>query len=300
MVRTSLAIVLTPSLIVHLAQVGGAAAQPVSAPAVDGAEAPATEPTPPADTAPLAVVEPAAPAASPPDAPPPPRWFERVTISALVDGYVAAPLTGEVDAPSRLRVFDAANATFALAYAELALALAAEPAGLRIDLGFGPVADLASLESITTGTPPTTVTGPSEVTKHVQQAYASWKLPTTRAIVVDAGKFVTTAGAEVIEAKDNWLYSRSILFGYAIPFTHTGVRVTAIEPGMAETEFTLVRTHGDQAASDALYRDAEPMTADDIAGTIFWIATLPPHLNVNRLELMPTRQSFAGFQIHRG
>ena len=83
MVRTSLAIVLTPSLIVHLAQVGGAAAQPVSAPAVDGAEAPATEPTPPADTAPLAVVEPAAPAASPPDAPPPPRWFERVTISAL-------------------------------------------------------------------------------------------------------------------------------------------------------------------------------------------------------------------------
>ena len=80
----------------------------------------------------------------------------------------------------------------------------------------------------------------------------------------------------------------------------TGVRVTTLEPGMAETEFTLVRTHGDQAASDALYRDAEPMTADDIAGTIFWIATLPPHLNVNRLELMPTRQSFAGFQVHRG
>ena len=226
MVRTSLAIVLTPSLIVHLAQVGGAAAQPVSAPAVDGAEAP-TEPPPPVDTAPLAAVEPTAPAASPPDAPPPPRWFERVTISALVDGYVAAPLTGEVDAPSRLRVFDAANATFALAYAELALALPAEPAGLRIDLGFGPVADLASLESITTGTPPTTVTGPSEVTKHVQQAYASWKLPTTRAIVVDAGKFVTTAGAEVIEAKDDWLYTRSLLFGYAIPFTHTGVRATA-------------------------------------------------------------------------
>jgi serine 3-dehydrogenase len=80
----------------------------------------------------------------------------------------------------------------------------------------------------------------------------------------------------------------------------TGVRVTSLEPGMAETEFTLVRTHGDQGASDALYRGAEPMTADDIADVIFWIATLPPHLNVNRLELMPTRQSFAGFQVHRG
>ena len=79
----------------------------------------------------------------------------------------------------------------------------------------------------------------------------------------------------------------------------TGVRVTSLEPGMAETEFTLVRTHGDQAASDALYRGAEPMTADDIADVIAWIATLPPHLNVNRLELMPTRQSFAGFQIQR-
>jgi serine 3-dehydrogenase len=79
----------------------------------------------------------------------------------------------------------------------------------------------------------------------------------------------------------------------------TGVRVTTLEPGMAETEFTLVRTHGDQAASDALYAGAQPMTADDIAETIYWIATLPPHLNVNRLELMPTSQSFAGFQVAR-
>ena len=79
----------------------------------------------------------------------------------------------------------------------------------------------------------------------------------------------------------------------------SGVRVTALEPGMAETEFTLVRTHGDQGASDALYAGVEPMTADDIADTIFWIATLPPHLNVNRIELMPTRQSFAGFQLFR-
>ena len=79
----------------------------------------------------------------------------------------------------------------------------------------------------------------------------------------------------------------------------TGVRVTAIEPGMAETEFTVVRTHGDQAASDALYSGANPMSADDIADAIFWVASQPHHLNINRIELMPTSQSFAGFQVHR-
>lgn len=79
----------------------------------------------------------------------------------------------------------------------------------------------------------------------------------------------------------------------------SGVRVTTIEPGMAETEFTLVRTHGNQAASDTLYTGANPMTAEDIAEQIFWVANLPAHLNINRLELMPVSQSFAGFQVAR-
>jgi serine 3-dehydrogenase len=80
----------------------------------------------------------------------------------------------------------------------------------------------------------------------------------------------------------------------------TGVRVTSVEPGMAETEFTLVRTGGDQAASDQLYAGAQPITAGDIADTIWWIANLPPHLNVNRIEVMPVSQSAAGLQVHRG
>ena len=79
----------------------------------------------------------------------------------------------------------------------------------------------------------------------------------------------------------------------------TGVRVTSIEPGMAETEFTLVRTRGDKSASDTLYRGAKPMTGDDIAAAMLWIAELPPHLNINRIELMPVSQSFAGFQVAR-
>ena len=79
----------------------------------------------------------------------------------------------------------------------------------------------------------------------------------------------------------------------------TGVRVSVVEPGLAETEFTLVRTGGDQAASDALYAGTQPITADDIAESTWWIATLPPHLNINRLEVMPVSQSLAGLQVHR-
>lgn len=79
----------------------------------------------------------------------------------------------------------------------------------------------------------------------------------------------------------------------------TGVRVTAIEPGMAETEFTLVRTGGDQGASDSMYGGAHPITAAELADTIWWVVNLPPHLNVNRLELMPVSQSAAGLQVHR-
>ncbi|MDA4835703.1 NADP-dependent 3-hydroxy acid dehydrogenase, partial [Enterobacter hormaechei] len=56
---------------------------------------------------------------------------------------------------------------------------------------------------------------------------------------------------------------------------------------------------GNQQASDALYGGADPMTAEDIAATVLWIATLPPHLNINSLELMPVSQSFAGFQVAR-
>jgi serine 3-dehydrogenase len=87
--------------------------------------------------------------------------------------------------------------------------------------------------------------------------------------------------------------------GLRADLTGTGVRVTSIEPGLIETEFTLVRNGGDQAASDALYRGADPMSGEDIAATLLWVATLPPHLNINRLEIMPVSQSFAGFQIAR-
>ena len=105
------------------------------------------------------------------------------------------------------------------------------------------------------------------------------------------------AGGNVYGATKAFVHQFSL--GLRSDLHGTGVRVTSIEPGMVETEFTTVRT-GDQAASDKLYAGATPMTAQDIADTIWWVATLPPHLNVNTLELMPVSQSFAGFQVARG
>jgi 3-hydroxy acid dehydrogenase/malonic semialdehyde reductase len=79
----------------------------------------------------------------------------------------------------------------------------------------------------------------------------------------------------------------------------TGVRVTCVEPGMAETEFSLVRFDGDQGKADAVYAGMEPLTPDDVAESIHWAATLPRHVNVNTIELMATSQSSAAFQVAR-
>ncbi|MBV1910926.1 MAG: SDR family NAD(P)-dependent oxidoreductase [Kangiellaceae bacterium] len=77
----------------------------------------------------------------------------------------------------------------------------------------------------------------------------------------------------------------------------TGIRVTNIEPGLAETEFSQVRFHGDQQKASKLYQDLEPLVAADIAESIYWCASLPQHVNINRLEIMPTCQSFAPLAI---
>ena len=79
----------------------------------------------------------------------------------------------------------------------------------------------------------------------------------------------------------------------------SGVRVTNIEPGLAESEFSVVRFHGDQAKADSVYQGVEPLTPEDIAESIYWSASLPAHVNINRIELMPTCQSFAPLTISK-
>lgn len=79
----------------------------------------------------------------------------------------------------------------------------------------------------------------------------------------------------------------------------SGVRVSNIEPGLAESEFSVVRFHGDQEKADAVYDGTEPLTPKDIAETVYWIADRPPHVNINRVEVMPVCQTWGPFAIHR-
>ncbi len=79
----------------------------------------------------------------------------------------------------------------------------------------------------------------------------------------------------------------------------TGVRVTNIEPGLAETEFSVVRFNGDKEKADAIYQNVKALSAEDIAESIYWSANLPAHVNINRIEIMPTCQSFSPLQISK-
>jgi len=79
----------------------------------------------------------------------------------------------------------------------------------------------------------------------------------------------------------------------------TAVRATVVEPGMAETEFSLVRFSGDASKASKVYEGVKPLTAQDIAEAILWIVSLPAHVNVNAIELMPVQQAFSPFAIHR-
>ena len=80
----------------------------------------------------------------------------------------------------------------------------------------------------------------------------------------------------------------------------TKVRVTDIEPGMCGgTEFSQVRFHGDAAKAATVYANVTPLSAEDIADTVHWIATRPAHVNVNTISLMPVDQAFSPLAIHR-
>lgn len=79
----------------------------------------------------------------------------------------------------------------------------------------------------------------------------------------------------------------------------TQVRVTNIEPGLAETEFSLVRFHGDQTRAEDVYTGTQPLTGEDIARIVHWVTSVPPHVNINAIEVMPVCQSWSPFAIHR-
>jgi hypothetical protein len=141
-----------------------------------------------------------------------------VELGALVDtyyGYYSNKPEG--DAP--LRNFDTRHNQFALSMAELWVSspvTAARRVGFNVKLTFGPAASL--INAFEPGT--------TQNLQNLEQAYVSYLAPAGKGLQVDVGKFVTPVGAEVIEAKDNWNYSRSLLFALAIPYYHMGARVS--------------------------------------------------------------------------
>ena len=146
-------------------------------------------------------------------------FFTKTEVAGTFDTYFHYnfnhPTTG---AQTPLRNFDFGHNQFSFALAEVAfikLPTSDDRVGFRLDLDYGPVTDWVHAAD------PAGV----EVVKHIQQAYISYLAPVGTGLSFDIGKFVTQHGAEVIEAKDNWNYSRSLLFAWAIPYYHMGARV---------------------------------------------------------------------------
>ncbi len=132
-----------------------------------------------------------------------------------MDGYY---LWGVNETTPQLRNFDVNHNTFSLSYAEVAFAKPATETsrgGFRVDFGAGDTANMVNAFE----------PGGTDYLKYVQQAYVSYLAPVGKGLTIDFGKFVTPAGAEVIENKDNFNYSRGLLFALAIPYYHMGARV---------------------------------------------------------------------------
>jgi len=136
-----------------------------------------------------------------------------ITWSGFIDAYYSKNFNSPATETNQLRNFDINENQFALSLAELVIQKQASPVGFRMDLDFGPTNDLVQ-------------PGNGSTLNVLQQAYLTAVLPVGSGLTVDVGKFVTHMGNEVIESKDNWNYSRSFLFEFAIPYYHTGIRLT--------------------------------------------------------------------------
>ncbi|HEX5725156.1 MAG TPA: SDR family NAD(P)-dependent oxidoreductase, partial [Longimicrobiaceae bacterium] len=90
----------------------------------------------------------------------------------------------------------------------------------------------------------------------------------------------------------------AITRGLRMDLLGTGVRVSTVDPGMVETEFSVVRFDGDRERADRVYAGMTPLTADDIADAVLWVVTRPPHVNVDEIIIKPTDQASAT-QVHR-
>src|SRR5882724_4570742 len=153
------------------------------------------------------------------------------TLSGFVDVYYGYNSNQPASHTTALRNFDINSAQFGLNMLEL---VADKPVstdtgrvGYHVALGFGQAMNLVNSSEpsapLTPGTPGLPVTTETNFDQYLKEGYLEYLAPIGKGLQINAGKFVTPAGAEVIESKDNWNYSRGLLFSWAIPYFHFGV-----------------------------------------------------------------------------
>jgi hypothetical protein len=186
-------------------------------PAAAQSPPPSAEAPIPAAAAPAPAPEPA-PATAPEPAADVPAFFRGTEFGGLVDAHYSWFSTRPAG-DAQYRNFDTRHDQFRVNMAQIWLAKApsaSSRAGYKVKLSVGPATTIVqSLEP-----------GSSSVLQNIEEGFISYLAPIGKGLQFDVGKFVTQHGAEVIEAKDNWNYSRSLLFALAIPYYHSGVRAT--------------------------------------------------------------------------
>jgi hypothetical protein len=200
---------------------------------IAGAQTPAPPATPAAAPAatPAAAPAPADQPAAAPAAPAAPTWsVGPMDISGLIDGYysfnINQPTAANNGQVNDLYNFNDKTDQFNLSAAKFSLNHDPDPVGAHVDFIYGRTNDLINAAA--------TNSSSADQLNYVEQAFLSLKPPKAKGFELDFGKFVTSAGAEVIESKDNWNYSRSLLFVNAIPYWHFGVR-TSLPVSKTET-----------------------------------------------------------------
>jgi len=162
-------------------------------------------------------------ASSPPTTTPPPPSLAGLlgptSVSGFVDAYYGQNFNNPADQTNGLRFFDGATNQFGLNLVELVVDKAPDAAnsrtGYHVALGFG-----QAMNAVNSSEPKAGLS----FDQYLKEAYFSYLAPVGKGLQVDVGKFVTPNGAEVIETKDDWNYSRGLLFSYAIPYFHFGMR----------------------------------------------------------------------------
>lgn len=168
-------------------------------------------------TVPITAASPATLAISAPAAAPEPTFLAKspISVSGIFDGYYNYDANHPDNGNTQLRNFDIRANTVSLEEARITLAHDPAPFGIRADVGLGSMFELMHPSNPSGG-----------ALKYVEQMYVSAKPAKWRGFQADFGQFVTSAGAEVCESLDDWSYSHSLLFEFAIPYYHLGLRTS--------------------------------------------------------------------------